>query len=383
MKKSILFVIPTFEIGGTVVSTKNLILLLDKEKYDVSVLSMTGIGSMRDMYNDIPQVPTTFILSSLAYNSWKDETKFMKRMLVGIIRKIAKHQNVRNLIFKYQAKRIYKINYDTIISCQEGICSEFVSHIECCNKIAWVRCDYSKYIKTKNKFQEEEIYSRYDSIVCVSDLTSKKFKEIYPHYSDRILAINNPQSERYILEQSLNNDHDISFTKKGYTIVSIGRIDPVKRFTEIPQIASFLVAENVEFRWYIIGDGSVEEKKQIKQNIIKENVEDYVICLGLKTNPHYYIKNADLLVSLSSSEACPRVINEAKILHTPVVCTDFDTAYEYIDNMENGIISPLNEIHQSILQMIQDRDLHHKITNNISDFHFDNDEIMNRIYEIL
>lgn len=103
----------------------------------------------------------------------------------------------------------------------------------------------------------------------------------------------------------------------------------------------------------------------------------------MKTNPHYYIKNADLLVSLSSSEACPRVINEAKILHIPVVCTDFDTAYEYIDNMVNGIISPLNEIHQSILQMIQDRDLYYKITNNISDFHFDNDEIMKIIYEIL
>lgn len=383
MKKRLLFILPTFEIGGTVVSTKNLILLLDKEKYDVSVLSMTGIGSMKDMYNDIPQIPTTFILSSLTYASWKDEKKIMKRVLVGIIRKIAKYQNIRNLIFKYQAKKISKLDYDTIISCQEGICSEFVSHIECSNKIAWVRCDYSRYIETKNKSQEEKIYSRYDSIVCVSDLTSKRFKEVYPYYSDRILAINNPQSEKYILEQSLNNDYDISFTKKGYTIVSIGRIDPIKRFTVIPQIASFLIAENVEFRWYIIGDGSVEEKEQIKQNIIKENVEDYVICLGLKTNPHYYIKNADLLVSLSSSEACPRVINEAKILHTPVVCTDFDTAYEYIDNMVNGIISPIDEIKHSILEILRDGELNHKIKDNISQFYFDNNSIIESINKIL
>lgn len=381
--KKILIVIPTFEIGGTVISTKNLILLLDKTKYDVTILCMTGIGSMKYIYANVKQIPTCLILSSLVHSSWKDEKNIIRRLYCGFIRKISKNVKIKELILKKQAKKVSSLNFDTIVACQEGICTEFVSHIECKNKIAWVRCDYSRYIENKNKSTEKRIYLEYNKIVCVSDLMSNRFKEIYSQYAEKTIAINNPQSEDYIIEQSFNNDKDPLYVKKGHTIVSIGRIDPIKRFAEIPKMASFLVSKNVDFKWYIIGDGSDEEKKKIKQNIVNENVEKYVICLGLKTNPHYYIKNADLLVSLSSSEACPRVINEAKILHTPVVCTDFDTAYEYIDNMENGIISPLNEIHQSILQMIQDRDLHHKITNNISDFHFDNDEIMNRIYEIL
>ena len=105
--------------------------------------------------------------------------------------------------------------------------------------------------------------------------------------------------------------------------------------------------------------------------------------MGIKTNPHYYIKNADLLVSLSISEACPRVINEAKILHVPVVCTDFDTAKEYIDNMENGIISPIEDIKYSILEILQNGELNNKIKGNISKFNFDNNDIMNKINSIL
>ena len=105
--------------------------------------------------------------------------------------------------------------------------------------------------------------------------------------------------------------------------------------------------------------------------------------MGLKTNPHYYIKNADLLVSLSISEACPRVINEAKILHVPVVCTNFDTAKEYIDNMKNGFISPIDEIKHSILKIIQNEELKNNIIANISKFHFDNDDILKKINEVL
>lgn len=379
--KKILIVIPTFGIGGTVVSTKNLILLLDRKKYDITVLCMTGKGSMINTYNNIKQIPTTRILSSLTIQSWKSGNNIMEKLFNGIVRKISKNKKIREIIFQNQAKKIAIKKFDTVIACQEGICTEFVSHINCQNKIAWVRCDYSKSVY--NKSVDEKVYSNFNKIVCVSDLTSERFKEIYPQYAEKTIAINNPQSEDYIIEQSLNNDNDPLFIKKGYTIVSIGRIDPIKRFSEIPRIASFLALKNLEFKWYIIGDGSKEEKRKIRENIIKEKVEEYVVCLGLKTNPHYYIKNADLLVSLSISEACPRVINEAKILHVPVVCTNFDTAKEYIDNMKNGFISPIDEIKHSILKIIQNEELKNNIIANISKFHFDNDDILKKINEVL
>lgn len=383
MKKNILFVLPSFEIGGTVVSTKNLILLLDKEKYNVTVLSMTGKGSMKGMYDNVQQISTTFTLASLTYISWKNETNSIKRVLCGFIRKVAKYKAIRQLILTTQAKKLIKSNYDIVVACQEGFCTEFVSYFKTKKKVAWVRCDYSRYVKTKNKLAEEKVYSIYDNIVCVSDITSKRFKNEFPQYSSKVYAINNPQSEEYILEQSLINDNDSRFERKGFTIVSVGRYDPIKRFTEIPRIVSFLLSKNIDFRWYIIGDGAAEERKKIIENIRKENVEENVICLGIKTNPHYYIKNSDLLVCLSSSEACPRVINEAKILSTPTVSTNFDTIYEYLENEKNGIISSLEAIQNSIADILQNKELYSKIKTEISNFHFDNTLLIKEIEEVL
>ena len=65
MKKRVLFVLPSFDIGGTTVSVKNLILLLDKSKYEVTILAMSDTGELRYMYDDIKQIPTSFLLRTL------------------------------------------------------------------------------------------------------------------------------------------------------------------------------------------------------------------------------------------------------------------------------------------------------------------------------
>lgn len=382
MKKRILFVLSTFEVGGTVVSTKNLILLLDKDRYDITVLCMRGDGNMKTIFSDVKQIKTTNILSSLTLPSWRHRKRIIDKILVALVRVLCRNEYIRDYIFKKES-RIIDNNYDTIVACQEGICTHFVSNSIIKNKVAWVRCDYSKYISGGVDQYEKKIYSKFNKIVCVSNLTSIRFMEVFPEYSNKIFAINNPQSEEYIISQSEKEEVDPKFIKKGITLVSIGRIDSIKRFTYIPKIASFLVSNDVDFKWYIIGDGAIVEKEMIYRNIKKEKVCDNVILLGMKTNPYYYIKNADLLVSLSISEACPRIINEAKILHTPVVCTNFDTAYEYIDNYTNGIIAPIDSIHTSILEIIQNKKLYKTISDNISDFKFDNEDIMHEIDKIL
>lgn len=381
MKKKILFVLSTFEVGGTVVSTKNLISLLDKNKYDITILCMRGDGNMKNLFSNIKQIKTTNILSSLTIPSWKHRKSLIDKILAAVIRVLSRNECIRDYIFKKE-NIIIDNNYDTIVACQEGICTHFVSNSNIKNKIAWVRCDYSKYISSDIKPYENKIYSKFNKIVCVSNLTSIKFKNIFPEYSNKIIAINNPQSEEYIITQSEKEENEPKFITKGITIVSIGRIDSIKRFSYIPKIASFLLSNNVNFKWYIIGDGTNVEKEIIYRNIRKEKVENNVILLGMKTNPYYYIKNADLLVSLSISEACPRVINEAKILHTPVVCTDFDTAYEYIDNYINGVITPIDNIHISILEILLNKNLYKSISDNISNFRFDNKCIMCEIDKI-
>ena len=262
MKRKVLFVLPSFEIGGTTVSVKNLILLLNSSKYEATVLAMADSGSLQYLYHDTKQIPTSFLLRSLTLASWKDQRTIVGRLVTGFIRCISHICFVRNLLFKFAAKKVvHNDEYDVIVACQEGICTHFVSQIKGRNKVAWVRCDYVRYTKELG-IDETEIYASFNNIVCVSELTKQKFCQVHPSFGGKCWAINNPQSEEFIKAQAEVNDEDTRFTKGDiFTIVSIGRYNPIKRFNLIPKIATKLISKGLLFRWYIIGGGPKEEEE--------------------------------------------------------------------------------------------------------------------------
>ncbi|MBR3831713.1 MAG: glycosyltransferase [Muribaculaceae bacterium] len=383
MKKRLLFVIPAFNIGGTVVSTINLINLLEEKGYDISILSLNKYGEMSYLYKDVKQIKLPLWASTIYSNSWREDKSWLIRLTALLIRVLCKINVLRAFLIDCAAKSAIKASdFDAVIACQESAATEFVSYSKAKNKIAWVRCDYSRYMGMINK-DETSIYENFKKIVCVSDATAESFVNIFPQLKERTYAIKNPQSDKYIINQSKVDDLDSRFKTDKFTIVSVGRFDPVKRFEQIPTIASFLIENNVDFRWYIIGGGSGSVEQELITNINKEKVAENVICLGIKTNPLFYIKKSELLVTLSSSEACPRVINEAKILSTPVVCTDFSTAKEYIESGKDGIIDTIDNIKYSILDIIKNKNLYNNIKTNISKFEFDNSALMNSIEKLL
>lgn len=287
MKKRILFVIPSFEIGGTTVSVKNLILLLDKSEYEVEVLAMADTGNLRYLYDDIKQIPTSFLLRTLTVESWRNQNSVLGKIMGGFVRFMAHIGWIKRLLLKLSANTVINhCMYDTIVACQEGICTHFVSQIKRKNKVAWVRCDYTRYAKEIG-YNEKEIYGPFKNVVCVSELTKQKFCQIHPYFADKCWAINNPQSAEFIMSQAAIDDNDSRFLKEPlFSIVSIGRYNPIKRFNQIPQIASELISRGLTFRWYIVGGGPRKEEESLSKAILDAKVEGVVIQLGVKTNPH-------------------------------------------------------------------------------------------------
>ena len=95
-----------------------------------------------------------------------------------------------------------------------------------------------------------------------------------------------------------------------------------------------------QFRWYIIGGGNEGgEKERLDQELAKYDLDDMFVLLGNKPNPYPYFREADLLVTNSSSEACPMIFNEAKILELSVVSNNFGSAYEFLNSDEGDIIT--------------------------------------------
>ena len=184
-----------------------------------------------------------------------------------------------------------------------------------------------------------------------------------------------------IIKSSKENTDDVRFANDKFTLISVGRMDIVKRFVCIPEIARKIKEQGCSFRWYIIGAGGTEEEK-VRSEIEKNGVSEQVVMLGAKNNPYSYIARADVLVCPSITEACPNVVNEAKILHVPVVAADFPSAPEYIENKVNGIISPIDRIADEVVELYNNEEFYAKIKTAISGFEYLNDGIRQQLDDL-
>ena len=383
----VLFVVPSFKNGGTMTSLKNLVSQLDLSKYSVDVYAITNSGPNKEFIAQYVNV----LGISLDDKKIKLTPKiFIKRnvfILIKLVKKILEKINIdiSPIAFKSVVKKLDKNNYDLVVAFQEGQATRFVSYFKDVKKVSWVHCDYSNMLRISKQKPQHELYSKIDQIVCVSEYTKDVFVKLLPHTNHKTLTLHNLISADLIIKKSEESTNlDARFSFQGFRIVSLGRIDPVKRFSFIPKIALALKQKGYMFRWYIIGGGNEKETKLLNNNIRFFNVDNELILLGEKNNPYPYIKEADLLVLTSYSEACPYVINEAKILGTPIVTTDFGSVYEFIEDNINGLISPIETIADKIEIMISNGETYNRIKKNISQFKYNNEEILNVLYnEIL
>lgn len=383
---SILFVIPAFTIGGTIISTLNMIMLLDKQKYRIAIQSLSHQGTEAAKFKNF-QVLRENPLLSLIFSGLSKEKSFIKRTGIGIERVLSKllsyiGLNLDDTICRLVSHSKVYTEYDVVVACQEGFATNFVSHISNVKKIAWLRSEYSASKRSQSKLIAElERYSKFDNIVCVSEVTMNDFNSIFPSLINRTTAIHNIQDTEYIREKS--NDAIGELSENIFNIVSIGRFTRIKRYASIPEIAARLKSFNLSFKWYIIGDGNMDgEKDRIQSNINKYSMEDTVIMLGQKSNPYPYMKRANLVVVPSITEACPRSVAESFIVGTPVVCADFNSANEFVKDGINGFIRPIDRLWEPIKELMLDEELYSSICNNICLSGDENDAIYKQLDQI-
>lgn len=383
----VLIVVPSFRNGGTITSLKNIVTSIDLIKHQIDVFAITNTGPNRDFFANYVNVLGQNLDNEMIKTSLKVSLKKSVFKLVKSLKKTFEKIgfDISPIAFKAAVLKLEKNNYDLVIAFQEGQATRFVSYFNKIRKVSWVRCDYSNMLLIANEKPQHNLYSKIDKIVCVSEYTKNVFIRLLPETSSKTIPLHNLISEKIIIEKSNDiNEMDTNFDFDGFKIVSLGRIDPVKRFSSIPKIVYDLKNRGLNFKWYIIGGGTGSENELLKNRISEFSVQEELLLLGEKNNPYPYIKEADLLVSTSLSEACPNVINEAKILGTPIVATDFGSVYEFIEDNVNGLISPIETIADKIEQMISNEATYNSIKSNISQFKYNNDEILDIWYnEIL
>lgn len=379
-KKRILFVVSTMTTGGINTSLSALYANL-KNRYDINVFALDYDQTI-DLGFKEALLPKDSFLD--AYHCDYHLAKFKEKpfkLCVKILKKVFRiiGHDLQPFIFKRAVMKIEKNeHFDVIISFQEGQPTEFCSYFVNKNKIAWVHCDYVRYYK------DAGVYQHYKKIVFVSDYTKKTFVKQYPEYISVSDYIYNFIDEVRIKKLSQERINDDRFTHDNFTILSMGRIVSLKRFSYIPQIASELKSKGYTFKWYILGPPfDTSETKLLEENILKFNVVDYVRWLGNKSNPYPYLANSSLLVALSTTEACPMMFIEAKTLNVPIVSTDFGSSFEFINNGQDGMISHIEGIGECIAMLIGDKIKYSFIKGNTLIFSYSNAAIIKKVVSIL
>ncbi len=379
----VVFVVQGFRQGGANRSLQYLLPMLNMPGLEVYIFALSQQGPYRELFSNYSLVKEDFLASTLLSDLGK-EAFSMRRLLRWKLRsafRIARLLGIslHDFFFRPAQKKILQQGFDVVVAFQEGTATEFVAALKGVRKIAWIHSDYPNYLQLAGRKPEEEMYQRFDDLVCVSEFTAANFKQIIPSMASRVKVINNFMDQTTIRKQAEEKALHSSFNRNGLTIISVGRLDPVKRFSAVPAIAAQLKKQSSHFRWFLIGDGSASERALILQQRKQWDVEDEVVLLGELSNPYPYIAASDVLVSLSLSEACPLGVQEAKILHVPVLSSDYGSASEFVKQGEGGVVVPFSELGNRLSDWLNEGTRLSVLKEELVGYSFNNNAIVERV----
>lgn len=393
MKKKVFIAMHYMELGGAETSLIGLLHSFDYSKYEVDLFLYAHRGELMEFIpkdvNLLPEIKKYSFIEAPLISTLKKG--YFDIFFARLFSKFRYKRYLRNnklksssAIFQYVEDSVIhflpSINnkvYDLAISYQSPH-RIVLEKVRAQKKLAWIHTDYS--VVDINVEQEKSVWGKYDRILSISEDVTQSFLQNFPQLQKKIVLMENVLSENLIRERAKEN---IVFSKKGISLLSIGRFSYQKNFDNVPNICRLIRDAGMNVYWYIIGYGG--DESLIRQKITEEGMEEFVIILGKKDNPYPYILQCDVYVQPSRYEGKSIAVREAQILGKPVIITNYPTASSQIHNNVDGIIVPLeNEgCAQGITDFLMNKDRKNKIIFNLKNNSFSNESEINTLYNLI
>ena len=395
MKKKILFMVSSMNIGGVEKSLLSLLAVIPKEKYEITILTLDKKGGFLEYIpNNVKLIEAEWfkyikpIIMDSPQNIIKRYIKnyeFLKIPSFIYSYFKSKKTNDRYIYYKHVLKSIpeCKEKYDAAIAYAgpTEIIDAYISRkVKAEKKIAWVHFDISKHKINKKLYNN--LYERFDKIFAVSNECKKKLDEIIPAVRNKSEVLFNIVSEDLINEMS-ESYVDFDDNYKGIKIITVGRLSKEKGQDLAIKALSKLKKDRYDVKWYCIGDGN--SRREFERLIKEYNLEGDFLLLGATSNPYPYIKNADIYVQTSRHEGYCLTLAEAKALNKPIVTTNFIGAYEQIKDNENGIIVNCNEndLADAIKKLIGKKEICSRFSNKLREEKIDTTNDINKLLDYI
>ena len=392
MKKKILIASYDLEIGGVERSLISMLNNFDYERYDVELLLYNHSGEFMPLIlKDVKLLP--------------ENTKYKSiRLGIGTLIKAGEYnlafQRLRakygyeyrkdkslddtyqmQLMWKYCNPYFPKVEeeYDVAISYLWP--HNFVAEkVRAKKKIAWIHTDYS--VIKPNRIMDLKDWSKFDSIVGVSEKCVETFLKLYPSLKEKCIVVENITSPEFIRKMSEEQVSE-EFEKDKFNLLTVARFSHAKGIDQGVEAIKLLRDRGIDnIKWYIVGYGGDENK--IRELITRYSLEDMIEILGKKDNPYPYMKMCDLYMQPSRYEGKAVTVVEAQILAKPVLITNYPTAHSQVVNEVDGEICELSidGIANGVEKFYRDRELLERYRSNCESRNYENKEELKKLYEL-
>ena len=394
MRKKILFIIGILDTGGVSKSMLSLLNVIDKEKYEVSLLMMNTSGAFSDQIPARIRVLSDSRLTALTsgFSGIKDLISFRKGIgfhpllaFLSLIRFVFSFidKSLAGMFLARISPKITDESFDLIIDYngQQDL-YYMVDKLNGQQKITFFHSDYRKwryYEKADRKY-----FGQVDGIYTISEECVFALKEVFPEYTDKFYLMENITSPSLInkladevIEPTLTKQqHDFIIASLAY--VSIGKGSELA-----VQVAKKLKEAGICFEWWFIG--GVTNDWDYQGFVKKNGLEDNVKFLGVKANPYPYLKRADLYVHLSKFEGKSIALDEVKVLCKPVVVTNFSTVHDQFEDRVNASICEMTveDATDKVTELIHNASLRQSYIDYLKQHIVDNSNEIEKIYSLL
>lgn len=349
-KIRIVFVHDQLVCGGTDQALFDLVQLLDKEKFEVSVFAQKPGGPWDQKFKDAGiRVIYDYSCRSATWNPVVKLGNVVKKLRTAK----AYRRNGRNLLDVCIPE-----GFDIIVS------YSMWDHVLCGFS---PRAKSVKYLhgnmQTNAQFRElilrdRELLPQYDRIIGVSQLATDAFIKA-TGIRNGVHTCFNPMNSAYVhrlAEEPVDLPQDLPL------ICAVGRLSSEKGFERLIVIHKRLVEAGVAHRLVIVGDG--EDGEYIRRIVNAVDAQDSVILAGYQLNPYPYMKQSKFVVCSSFTEGLPVIAMEALCLGVPLVSA-VPSVQEIFGDEACGLIT--DNDNQSLLvgirKMLTDEVFYQKIKN--------------------
>ena len=360
-KIKLLFFHTSLELGGGERILINILNHLDRSKFDIVLALLEKKGVF------LTNVPKDIKIISIRKEEYLKNKSFFVRAFRYLkdfydICKIV-NSECPDIVLDITGQLTPKILFARLFRRKTKFITSVHIHISECNVEALSRLKINFFFDRLFIILLMRACRRADKVICVSKGVAIDINKNFSVSKDKIVVIYNPLNINEIDKLKNEEIYDDWFKNNNLKIISIGRLHALKGYEYLLKAFKLLRESGINANLIILGEGPERENlENLARNL---GIDSHVILTGFKENPYKYMKNSDIFVLPSLSEAFGCAIIEAMACGIPVIATRCSGPVDIITKDVNGLLVPVKDekaLANAIINLIMDKEKAKKLS---------------------